>query len=58
MGRKEQRKAAKKENVPELFELFEATADPRNPYYITYSNRMMPGQLYFKGVAGIVSMQG
>lgn len=71
MGRKEDRKAAKKEKitaaefckvqnkyVPELFELFEATADPRNPYYITYSNRMMLGQMYFKGVAGITSMQG
>lgn len=71
MGRKEQRKAAKREKiavtelckvqrkyVPELFELFEATADPRNPYYITYSNRVMLGQMYFKGVAGIVSMQG
>ena len=71
MGRKEDRKAAKKEKiavaefckvqnkyVPELFELFEATADPRNPYYITYSNRMMLGRMYFKGVAGITSMQG
>ena len=34
------------------------TADPRNPCYITYPNRMMLGQMYFKGIAGIVSMQG
>ena len=71
MGRKEQRKAAKKEKsavaelckvqrkyVPQLFELFEATADPRNPCYITYSNTVMLGQMFFKRIAGIVSMQG
>lgn len=71
MGRKEDCQAAQKEKiaatkfckvqnkyVPGLFELFEATADPRNPYYITYSNRIMLGQMYFKGVAGITSMQG
>ena len=71
MGRKEQRKAAKKEKnpvaelckvqrkyVPQLFELFEATADPRNPCYITYPNTVMLGQMFFKGIAGIVSMQG
>lgn len=70
MGRKEDRKATKKEKIavtglckvqnkyiPELFGLFAATADPRNPYYITYTNRTMLGQMYFKGVAGIVSMQ-
>ncbi|MBE5862072.1 MAG: hypothetical protein E7295_04395 [Lachnospiraceae bacterium] len=44
--------------MPDLFELFEKTADPRNPCYITYPNRMMLGQMYFKGIAGIVSMQG
>ena len=71
MGRKEQRKAAKKEKnavadlckvqrkyVPNLFELFEATADPRDVRYITYPNTVMLGQMYFKGIAGIVSMQG
>jgi len=70
-GRKEQRKAAKKETnaiaelckiqrkyVPKLFEFFGGTADPRNPCYITYPNTVMLGQMYFKGVAGIVSMQG
>ena len=71
MGRKEDRKAAKRETnavaelcrvqrkyVPELFDLFGATADPRNQSYITYTNRMMLGQMYFKGIAGIISMQG
>lgn len=71
MGRKQDREAAKRETnavaelcmiqrkyVPELFDLFEATADPRNQCYITYTNRMMLGQMYFKGIAGIVSMQG
>lgn len=71
MGRKQDRKAAKRETnavaelckvqrkyVPELFDLFEATADPRNPCYITYTNRMMLGQMFFKGIAGIISMQG
>lgn len=71
MGRKEQRKAAKNEKsavselvkvqkkyVPELFELFADTADPRHPSYIKYTNRVMLGQMYFKGIAGIVSMQG
>lgn len=67
MGRKEDRKAAKKKIAAAEFckvqnkyvpELFEATAAPHNPYYTTYSNRMMLGQMYFKGVAGITSMQG
>lgn len=71
MGRKEDREAAKRETnavvelckvqrkyVPELFDLFEATADPRNQSYITYTNRMMLGQMFFKGIAGIISMQG
>ena len=71
MGRKQDRKAAKRETnavaelckvqrkyVPELFDLFEATADPRNQSYITYTNRMMLGQMFFKGIAGIASMQG
>lgn len=71
MGRKQDRKAAKRGTnavvelckvqrryVPELFDLFEATADPRNQSDITYTNRMMLGQMYFKGIAGIISMQG
>ena len=71
MGRIQEREAARKEKnalaelckvqrkfMPDLFELFEKTADPCNPCYITYPNRMMLGQMYFKGIAGIVSMQG
>ena len=71
MGRIQEREAARREKnalselckvqrkfMPDLFELFEKTADPRNPCYITYPNRMMLGQMYFKGIAGIVSMQG
>lgn len=71
MGRLEDRIIAKKEKnslvglckvqkkfIPELFGYFEETVDPRNPAYITYSNRVMLGQMYFKGIAGLVSMQG
>ena len=71
MGREEQRKAVKKEKnavvelskiqrkyIPGLFKYFAATADPRDPRYITYSNTAMLGQMYFNGIAGIVSMQG
>lgn len=71
MGRKQDRKAAKRETnaveelckvqrkyVPELFDFFGETADPRNQSYITYTNRMMLGQMFFKGIAGIISMQG
>ena len=70
MGREEKRKAAKKEKnalieicriqkkyIPDLFDLFEDTCDPRNSAYITYSNRVMLGQMYFKGIAGLESMQ-
>ena len=71
MGRLEDRSIAKKEKnslaglckvqkrfIPELFDFFEETKDPRNPAYITYPNRVMLGQMYFKGIAGLVSMQG
>lgn len=71
MERKQDRKAAKRETnavaelckvqrkyVLELLDLFDATADPRNQSYITYTNRMMLGQMFFKGIAGIISMQG
>lgn len=44
--------------VPDLFDLFEKTVDPRNPSNVTYSNRTILGQICFKGIAGIVSMQG
>ena len=70
MGRKEKRKAEKKEKnalievcriqrryIPDLFDLFENTCDPRNQAYITYPNRVMLGQMYFKGIVGLRSMQ-
>lgn len=59
MERKEQREAARKETnavadlckierkyIPDLFDWFADTADPRNPCYITNSNRMIPGGEY------------
>ena len=41
----------------QLFWKFAQTKDPRHPSYITYTNRMMLGTLYYKGIAGIDSMQ-
>ena len=41
----------------QLFWRFAQTKDPRHPSYITYTNRMMLGTLYYKGIAGIDSMQ-
>ena len=71
MGRKERRQAARKEKdplqacmdtlrnfVPDLFEWFSLTKDPRNQSYTTYSNTAMLSQLFFKGIAGIVTMRG
>ena len=70
MGRKEQRIQKKLEKNPigelnkiqsryysQLFLKFAQTKDPRHPSYITYTNRMMLGTLYYKGIAGIDSMQ-
>ena len=70
MGRKERRIQKKLEKNPigelnkiqnrfysQLFWKFSQTKDPRHPSYITYSNRMMLGTLYYKGIAGIDSMQ-
>lgn len=70
MGRKEQRIKKKLEKNPvkelnkiqnryysQLFWKFAQTEDPRHPSYITYTNRMMLGILYYKGIAGIDSMQ-
>lgn len=44
--------------MPDLFELFEKTADPRNPCYITYPNRMMLGQIMLWLGDGLVSSLG
>lgn len=40
-----------------LFEKFSNTKDPRHPSYIKYSSQMMLGSVYYKNIAGIVSMQ-
>ena len=71
MGRKEVRLAAaiekdpigecnkiQKKYIPSLMEWFSQTADPRDQRYITYSNTVMLSQMYYKGIAGITSMQG
>ena len=70
MGRKEQRIQKKLEKNPvrelnkiqnkyysQLFWKFAQTEDLRHPSYIIYTNRMMLGTLYYKGIAGIDSMQ-
>ena len=71
MGRKEARLAAALERnpvsecnriqrkyIPMLMEWFSQTKDPRDQRYITYSNTVMLSQMYYKGIAGIISMQG
>lgn len=42
--------------IPKLFDDFAATCDPRNKGYITYSNSVMLGTLFYKGIAGLKSM--
>lgn len=42
---------------PELFNRFGQIVDPRHQSYITYSGKTMLGQIYYKGIAGIISMQ-
>jgi hypothetical protein len=42
---------------PELFSDFAKVTDPRNSSYIDYSMKEMLGTLYFKGIAGVSSMQ-
>lgn len=46
-----------KKFYPELFHKFGETADPRHSSYISYNSRVMLGNLYYKGIAGISSMQ-
>lgn len=43
---------------PELFSKFEQITDPRHGSYIDYSSKVMLGTMYYKGIAGISSMQG
>ena len=40
-----------------LFQEFSETTDPRHQSYIKYSSRVMLGSVYYKGIAGITSMQ-
>jgi len=42
---------------PNLFKRFGQVADPRHQSYITYTGQIMLGQIYYKGIAGITSMQ-
>jgi len=46
-----------KKYCPELFQKFAKTIDPRHQSYIDYSNKVMLGTMYYKGIAGLVSMQ-
>lgn len=41
---------------PKLFKRFSETADPRHQSYVEYTNKVMLGSLYYKGIAGITSM--
>lgn len=43
---------------PELFSKFDQVSDPRHGSYVEYSSRVMLGTVYYKGIAGISSMQG
>lgn len=42
---------------PELFHKFSQTYDPRHQSYVVYTNKTMLCTLYYKGIAGIPSMQ-
>lgn len=42
---------------PNLFQDFAETEDPRHQSYIGYSNKEMLGTMFYKGIAGIESMQ-
>lgn len=46
-----------KKFYPELFSKFEQVKDPRHSSYIEYSSRELLGTVYYKGIAGIASMQ-
>lgn len=41
---------------PTLFQAFTEAADPRHQSYIDYSNRVMLGTVYYKGISGLESM--
>ena len=46
-----------KKFYPELFMKFGQVIDPRHISYIDYSSKVMLGTVYYKGIAGISSMQ-
>ena len=46
-----------KKFYPELFMKFGQVIDPRHSSYIDYSSKVMLGTVYYKGIAGISSMQ-
>lgn len=48
----------RKKYCPELFRDFADTKDPRHLGYVEYSNKELLGTMFYKGIAGIVSMQG
>lgn len=47
----------RKKYCPSLFHGFADTEDPRNLSYTDYSNKELLGTVYYKGIAGIESMQ-
>ncbi len=47
----------KNKYCPKLFEKFKEVDDPRHQGYIEYSTRLMLGTIYYKGIAGITSVQ-
>ncbi len=42
---------------PSLFQDFTDTKDPQNLSYTDYSNKGLLGTVFYKGIAGITSMQ-
>lgn len=47
----------RKKYCPELFRDFADTKDPRHQSYTKYTNRELLGTMFYKGIAGIESMQ-
>ena len=46
-----------KKYIPNLNRFLSETKDPRDVRYITYTNRTLLGQMVYKGISSIVSMQ-
>lgn len=47
----------RKKYCPHLFQDFAGTKDPRHLSYTEYTNKELLGTMFYKGIAGIVSMQ-